>query len=241
MFPRLGPLSALFVGNSLTSCNDLPAKLQGFVAASPLHVSLTVRSCTPGGATLAEHWQKGEVVRALRMQSPDFVILQGHSLEPLTATDDFVYYATLFKAEADRVHSTMVLFCTWARPEGDEFYQHPTSGGSAAEMQRRLNEAYSSLSGRLGTDLAPIGLAWELAAREAPGIELLDGTQHPSLAGTYLAAAILFRSLFHTSIVCNSFRGGLPEPVAFALQRVAADAPGIESSLMMVKEPSLTE
>jgi hypothetical protein len=218
-------VSILFVGNSLTQANDLPTVLKRFAAESPLHPEIDVRSITPGGAMFYHHWKKGEAIAMLREQHPDFLILQGQSTEPLFASQNFTYYAGLFKAEADQVRATTVLLSTWARPANDPYYKDPTSGGSPAEMQIRLNAAYASLAMNLGAKLAAVGVAFDCAHHDAPTIELLDGTQHPSPAGTYLAAAVLFRVLFNSSDVTSAYYGGLPKETALSLQRVARAVP----------------
>ena len=218
-------VSVLFVGNSLTQVNDLPGVFKKLAGESSLHINVDVRSITPGGALFYDHWKKGEAVARLREQAPNFLILQGQSAEPLFSPQNFTYYAGLFKAEADRVHAKTVLLSTWARPPGDPYYKDATSGGSPAEMQNRLNVAYATLAGQLGAMLAPVGIGFERAGRDVPGIALLDGTQHPSRAGTYLTAAVLFRVIFNTSTVGSTFYGGLPETTAHTLQRIADSIP----------------
>ena len=218
-------VSVLFVGNSLTQANDLPTVLKRFAAESPLHCEIEIRSITPGGALFYNHWRNAKAVAMLREQHSDFLILQGQSTEPLSASQNFTYYAGLFKAEADRVQTATVLLSTWARPANDPYYKDPTSGGSPAEMQARLNTAYASLAMNLTAKLAPAGLAFEYARRDAPSIKLLDGTQHPSPAGTYLAAAVLFRVLFDSSDISSTYYGGLPKETALSLQRVASAVP----------------
>jgi hypothetical protein len=214
-------VSVLFVGNSLTQVNDLPAVFKKFAGASVLHVDVEVSSITPGGAFLSDHWKRGEVAARLRNQHPNFLILQGQSTEPLSAPRNFVYYAGLFKTEADHVHATTILFSTWARPAGDPYYKDATSGGSPSEMQRWLNIAYTSVAQKIGATLAPVGVAWERAQNVAPKIQLLDGSQHPSPAGTYLAAAVLFETIFKTSALGSTDYGGLPQTTAQTLQRIA--------------------
>jgi hypothetical protein len=212
-------VSVLFVGNSLTQANDLPTVFKRFAAESSLHADVDVRSITPGGAFLSDHWKRGEVVAQLRNQRPNFLIIQGQSTEPLSASQNFAYCAAFFKAEADRVHATTILFSTWARPAGDSYYEEATSGGSPAEMQVRLNRAYSTLAQNIGAMLAPVGVAWDLAQKQK--LQLLDGTQHPSPAGTYLAAAVLFHAVFRTSAAGSTYHGGLPQTTALTLQRIA--------------------
>ena len=218
-------VSVLFVGNSLTYTNNLPAVFKKFAAESSSHVDVEVRSITPGGAFFCDHWKLGRAVALLREQHRNFLILQGQSTEPLLAPQNFDYYARLFKAEADQVQTRTILFSTWARPATDPFYKDAKSGGSPAEMQARLNSAYACLAQNIGATLAPIGMAWQRAQEVAPEIQLLDGTQHPSPAGTYLAAAVLFRTIFNASPVESTYLGTLPQTTAHTLQRIADAIP----------------
>jgi len=220
-----GAVSVLFVGNSLTQVNDLPGVFQHFAAGSSLHLAVNVRSITPGGATLFDHWKHEQALALLRTHRPNFLILQGQSTEPLSASQNFNYYARLFKTEADQVGTKTVLFSTWARPATDSYYKDPSSGGSPVEMQIRLNAAYLALATNIGAVLAPIGTAFQHAKEVAPKIELLDGSQHPSPAGTYLAAAVLFRTLFSAPALGSTYFDGLPEANAHTLQRIADQIP----------------
>lgn len=218
-------ISVFFIGNSLTQANDLPEAFKQFAAASSLHAQIEVHSITPGGALFYDHWKRGEAIALLRQYHPTFLVLQGQSTEPLFSPQNFSYYAGLFKTEADRVGAVTVLFSTWARPVGDPYYKDPSSGGSPAEMQTLLNSAYASLAQNLDVRLASVGLAWEKSHRDAADIKLLDGTQHPSMAGTYLAAAVLFRTLFSTEAASSTYYGGLPKKTALALQQIANSVP----------------
>lgn len=218
-------ISVLFIGNSLTQSNDLPGVFKRFAAESSLHADVDVSSITPGGAFLSDHWKHGQALALLREKHPKFLVLQGQSTEPVSALRNFSYYAGLFKTEGDRVGATTILFATWARPASDPYYKDPTSGGSPTEMQSRLNSACASVAKSIGATLAPVGVAWERARAVGPKVHLLDGTQHPSPAGTYLAAAVLFRTMFNASPVGSTYYGGLPKEVATGLQRVAAEIP----------------
>ncbi len=117
--PVAASISVLFVGNSLTQVNNLPEVFKKFAAESMLHAEVDVKSITPGGAMLYDHWKRGEAIALLREQHPNYLILQGQSTEPLSTPQNFAYYAARLKAEADRVHAKTILFSTWARPAGD--------------------------------------------------------------------------------------------------------------------------
>jgi hypothetical protein len=220
--PPTEPVSVLFVGNSLTYTNDLPGLARSFAAAAPRPVTLFVHSVTPGGVTLEQLWSAGDAVRALRSHRPQVLVLQGQSTEPVLGPEPFARNAALFKAEAERIGAQTVLLETWARPRGDPFYDDPASGRTPEEMQRRLSRAYESLGALLNVPVARVGEAFRRAGDEVPGVPLLDGSQHPTLAGSYLAAAVLYRTLFHASPVGSTFTAGLPRPVAAALQSLAA-------------------
>lgn len=216
-------VSVLFVGNSLTYMNDLPTLFKKFAAASPLHIEVEVTSITPGGAFLSDHWKHGQAVALIREKHPKFVVLQGQSLEPLIASRSFSQSAAQLKAEADKVGATTILFATWARPANDPFYKEPASGGSPAAMQARLDAAYANVAKDIGATLAPVGVAFSRTRQVAPDVGLLDGTQHPSPTGTYLAAAVLFRAMFGGSPVESEYYGQLPKQIAARLQQVAGE------------------
>src|SRR5262245_1743879 len=59
-----GPgLRVLFLGNSLTAGNDLPALVQAMARAGGQ--TLHVHAHTPGGVSLEDHWQQGHSRRLL--------------------------------------------------------------------------------------------------------------------------------------------------------------------------------
>jgi hypothetical protein len=222
-------ISVLFIGNSLTQVNNLPAVFKRLAAESALQVDVDVVAITPGGAFLYDHWKHGQALALLREKHPKFLVLQGQSTEPLSAPESFLQSVEMFKAEADRAGTTTILFATWARPAGDPYYKDPTSGGSPAVMQTRLDSAYATLAQNTGATLAPVGVAYERAKQVAPEIRLLDGTQHPSPAGTYLAAAVLFHAIFNAAAASSTYDAGLPHVTANTLSHIADEIPIVGS------------
>lgn len=76
-------LRVLFVGNSYTSVNDLPAMLSQMAQTSGEPPSIEVDSVILGGATLADHWYGRIAPKRIREGAFDFVVLQGESLEAI--------------------------------------------------------------------------------------------------------------------------------------------------------------
>jgi hypothetical protein len=219
------PLRVLFVGNSYTFVNDLPGVVRHLASAArePLRLE-AVQEC-PGGATLKQHWDSGRDVALLHETHFDWMVLQGQSEEPSfepaqLERDMYPYVAKLVDAGRE-TGTRALLFLTWARREGDPAN---APGDTYAAMQRRIVTGYETVSARLRVPVAPVGIAWQRALESPPGTSLWasDGS-HPSVAGTYLAACVIYAALFGHSPAGNRFTEGLDERTASTLQGVAAD------------------
>ena len=93
------------------------------------------------------------------------------------------------------------------------------------ELGRRLEEMTISVGNEIGAFIIPAGLAFREAYRQRPGIKLqVDfDLYHPTLAGQYLAASVVYASLYERSPVGNPYDyfGALdPDTKAF-VQKVA--------------------
>jgi hypothetical protein len=83
------------------------------------------------------------------------------------------------------------------------------------------------VANRIGSRVIPAGLAFALAAKRCPEIELIgDDNRRPTVAGTYLTAAVFFAALTGVSPAGCAARGGFGEPhvtaaEALALQEIA--------------------
>lgn len=183
------PLRVLFIGNSFTAANRLPDMVTALAAAQggpPVETS----AITLGGWTLYRHLTEGEAIARIQDQGPwDFVVLQEQSQTPL---DNFPSMATAvghFAPLITAAHAKMVLYMTWANPD------------ASASDQDRLSAAYRSLGQQYGGLVAAVGEAFAAVHRRTPE-EALWGPdrRHPSAAGTYLAAAVLLKTLEPVSL-----------------------------------------
>ena len=92
------------------------------------------------------------------------------------------------------------------------------------EMTADLAEAYTVAGNANDALVIPAGLAFARVRGLQPELNLYaPDKRHPSLAGTYLAAATVFAALTGKSPVGNSYRAGLDEPTAQLLQNAAWD------------------
>lgn len=211
------PRTVLFVGNSYTYVNDLPAEVAAVAAPG---APLVTAASTVGGATLADHWN-GAAHAAIDAGGHAVVVLQGQSLEPLFDPTGFATHADLLAGAATAAGATVVFYDTWARRAGDAVYADPASGGSPDAMQDGLTAAYRAAATRAGGRLAPVGEARRLALREQPAIELFDPDgSHPSPAGTYLAAAV-FAEVLTGAPPTDAPRLGLDDATRATLRAIA--------------------
>lgn len=90
------------------------------------------------------------------------------------------------------------------------------------EMTAQLAEAYTIAGNANNALVISAGLAFARAIGKQPELNLYAiDKRHPSVAGTYLAACVVFAALTGRSPVGNSYLAGVDEPTAKFLQTVA--------------------
>jgi len=178
---RLDSINMLFIGNSFTQRNNLPALLSEMAAER--EIALTHALVSAGGASLRTHWNAGQAATALATGSYDYVVLQEQSTLPVKNAARMAENVRLFDTSIKQAGAKTVLYMTWAR-------QH------APESQQAITDAYQSIGKELGAVIVPVGLAWQtfLAKHRAPVLHDRDQS-HPTPAGTYLAACVFLTVL----------------------------------------------
>lgn len=176
----------LFVGNSLTQANDLPAMVAALARASG--VTWDVHSAVIMGASLADHLEEGTAGRLLRDTRWDFVVLQqGPSTLPASRAN-LRAGARAFLPLIERAGARPALYMVW-----------PDSTWSGPRFEAdfdRIRDAYALAAGDVGGLFLPAGEAWRAARRADPALPLYgpDGF-HPAPEGTWVAALAIFGEL----------------------------------------------
>ncbi|MDZ8106927.1 MAG: hypothetical protein RM338_15085 [Nostoc sp. DedQUE12a] len=147
-----------------------------------------------GGATLKNHWKRGEALRLLKAKLWDYVVLQEQSTLPITNPQEMYQYASLFDAEIKRVNSQTVFYLTWARQ-------------NQPETQQILTDSYTNIAKQLNAKVAPVGIVWQKVQQANPKLNLYtsDGS-HPSPIGSYVAACVFYTTFYENSSVGLSRR-----------------------------------
>ncbi len=186
----------LFIGNSYTYFNNLPEVFARLAEAGRGKIETTMLA--PGGWRLKDHWEKGRARGLLESGKWDFVVLQEQSTlganywvdgkDHVNSDAVFRPYAEKWAAAAQEKGATPVFFLTW-------------SAKNVPEDQSALTYAYTRVAKDTGSLLAPVGMAWETIRRGelGPGLFYEGHGSHPSPAGTYLAACVLYATIFRQS------------------------------------------
>jgi hypothetical protein len=172
------PPRILFVGNSLTYVNDLPAMVKAVAAQAGTAVPETEMVAFPDFA-LEDHWAEGTARRRLTQARWDFVVLQqGPSSLPENRAN-LAEWSERFAPLIREAGARPILYMVW--PSRQRARDFPG-----------VRAAYLGAAARVGGLFAPAGEAWRLALEEDPAAPLYDGDGfHPAPAGTYLAAMVV--------------------------------------------------
>ncbi len=216
------PLDVLFVGNSYLNLHDLPVRVSQLGEAAG--IPITVDKVTMGGESFEYHLGRPKTAAMLEDRDWDAVVLQSHSLDPLRNHDGFVRAGAALGDKVRAAGAEPVLFETWARRAGHNLYNYmDVTGGNPKAMQQAVTARYASLAEAEGMRVAPVGTAWMAVHDEHADIDLFakDGG-HPSAAGAYLGACVVFSSLTdHAPVDSGAASEGLDDDVAATLRAVA--------------------
>jgi hypothetical protein len=208
----------LFLGNSYTYVNDLPSTLARLAASGGHRVETAM--IAPGGAFLADHAADPAVGTAIAGTRWTAVVIQEQSERPASTAEWnlFIPAANRLAAMTAGDGARPLLLETWAHRDGwPELHMDYTA------MQAAIDRGYREASAQTGARVVPAGEAWQRAVTAALPVALWqDDGSHPAPAGTYLAACVLYQSLFGESPAGLGDHEGLPDDVAAKLQAIAA-------------------
>ena len=208
----------MFIGNSYTSTHDLPGMVARLARSRGRNVF--VESLAGGGMALHQHLAAQGTALALRSRSWSHVVLQEQSILPALPgeREGWMFPAVRRLAAMARAQGAEpVLYLTWARRDVlAEF-----GFRDLPHLQAALAEGYLAIGDEIGAAVAPVGPAWLAAAARGFDCWLAEGS-HPTVTGTYLAACVLYATLFREDPSGLPALPGIGLDEAGGLQAVAA-------------------
>jgi hypothetical protein len=174
------PMRVLFLGNSLTAGNDVPALVQAMAALQGVDLQYT--SIAPGGYAIEDHWNDGQH-RLIETGNFNIVVLQqGPSTQPASQAH-LQQWAVTWANHARRFAVRPALYMVWP--------VRTQAGGFALVSQSYRNAAVAA-----DAAIFPAGEAWQQAISLNPGVALYQNDDlHAQPAGSFLAAMVIARGL----------------------------------------------
>jgi hypothetical protein len=166
----------LFIGNSHSSANGLPA-----LVSTMIETGLPGAELAPGFGYLSDRLDDGVTQQSLESRAWTHVILQAQKY----STSGLYFYPTDAAEEWIRrvkaQNAQPMLFPEWPRKRN-------------TEEGIRIHELHLSISARESACVAPVGLAWEESIRTNSSLELhaQDGN-HSNINGALLTAFVFYQ------------------------------------------------
>lgn len=174
------PPRVLFLGNSLTDGNNVPALVQAMAQLQGVHFEYV--ALAPGGYAIEDHWTDGHQSRLQQGNFAVLVLQQGPSTLPESQAH-LRQWAVTWANEARRFGTQPALYMIWP--------VRTQANGFALVSQSYRNAALAA-----DAVIFPAGEAWEQVIRDDPSIALYTADNlHATPAGSFLAAMVIARGL----------------------------------------------
>ena len=201
----------LFIGNSLTKSNGLPALVET-LARQGGGTPISTASVVAGGFSLEDHWNEGTARRRIAEGGWSIVVLQqGPSALPesqVALREWTIRFDSIIRAGGART----ALYMVWPESNRRDVFD---------AVSRSYAQAAEDITGML----LPVGEAWRAAWRRDPDVPLYgaDGF-HPTPTATYLAALVIYQQVSGRSPIGLPASPQMPADRALLLQEAAQEA-----------------
>jgi hypothetical protein len=183
---KTGARRVLFIGNSFTFSNDLPAIVEALAAATGQERFIH-EEVVHGGYSLEDHWNEGRAMQEISRGGWELVVMQ-HGPSAWDGRPTLYEYAPRFAKEIRRVGAKPALYMVW-----------PERARLASDFDR-CSETYRTAAEMIDGLLFPGGEAWQEAWKLDPKLPLYSSDDlHPSKAGSYLVALVMYEQIYRKS------------------------------------------
>lgn len=173
----------LFVGNSLTYTNNLPALVETFAKKKGRKIK-TIMLAYPDYA-LEDHWNEGKLQQLMATEHIDYVIVQQGPSSQQEGRKLLLDYGARIKTLCDTHHARLAFFMVW--PAVANF------GTFDAVIKN-----YSDAATQTNSILCAVGKTWKENCISNSDYSWYGPDRfHPSPKGSEVAAEIIYRSLFN--------------------------------------------
>ncbi len=216
----------LFLGNSFTFMNDLPTLFNNFAISAG--ISVTIDQNTQGGMAVADEQITGHVndpvsQSKITSQQWDYIVLQdnmgdyANTVGVISSGCGNANAALYNMIKANNSCTRIIYFAGWGPVGG------ASSGDNTVACIDRIHGNMIYLNNGIGQEIVtPIGKAWNTSFIQLPSVNLYySDNVHPSLEGSYLAAATIFTSIFKINPTNLSYTGAVNSSTAQTMRTIA--------------------
>ena len=184
-----GPKRILFIGNSLTAANQMPALLVALAESAKVSPLPTADVDWHPDFALIDHWSIGEPQPLIAKGKYSVVVMQQGPSSVEVNRDTLRLAAKLFAPIIRAAGGVPAMLAVW--PTSDRLVDFD-----------RATESYRLAAADVGGMMIPSGEVWRAAWRRNPALAFYssDGL-HPSALGSYAMALSLFGILYDRSVV----------------------------------------
>lgn len=211
----------LLLGNSRTFFNHMPRMLREIADSAGSPQKLEIAQQAPPGASLEILWND-EYTHSLLQHTWDDVIVQAESraFSGESYTKSFMTYGQKLLS-AIKLHSGKPrLVVNWSY---EPTTANPFSSADWQYYQREIDNGHQRLAETAGARLIELGDLWAEVHHTHPEIVMTVDGNHPTLAGSYLFALLLYKEVSGQSVARVTFvPPGLSENTAVVLRNLVA-------------------
>lgn len=173
--------SVLFVGNSLTYTNDLPGVFRDLAMAGGYDVGVTTLAAP--NVALIDYVSDKNAMSTIGSGKWKYVVLQQGTTSVAVCRDTLVLAAKLLEPYIRRGGGIPAIMMSWPASNRQQVFPN-------------VHDSYALAAQSVNGLFLPVGDAW-LGAWRANASQSLYGSDgyHPSQAGTYLAALVIYEKL----------------------------------------------
>jgi len=179
-------LRALFIGNSLTCTNDLPAMVK--TIAEHNKKRFKYKMVARPNFSLEDHLNQGDAVKAIKESKWNFVVMQQGSSALLESRKNLIEFTRRFAEEIKRINAKPALFMVW------------TFQNRMFDFDK-VRESYTLAAKEVDGLFLPAGESWRFAWQRNAKLELYSDGLHPTPLGSCLAAAVIYQRLYNEAFV----------------------------------------
>jgi hypothetical protein len=193
----------LLLGNSRTYCNHMPQMLREIAdsAGSPQKYEITQQ--VPAGSSLELLWDNA-YTQLLLQQTWDDAIVQAESraFSSPSLTESFKTYGPKLLS-AIKLHSGRPdLVVNWSY---DPTAAYPFTESQRDTYQNEINIGHEFIAKKSSAHQIKLSTVWNDVRRNHPEIAMTSDGNHPTLAGSYLYALLLYGDLSYGEIAKVTF------------------------------------